>query len=105
MLCSDVYGRRTQFQRTGVETIDITACDREPIHVPGSIQRYGCMLIADAELRILRSAGAGESNALLGQNLTELVIGRELFEPATAPDRGVRILGAVSFRDKAKDGP
>ncbi|WP_254558613.1 hypothetical protein, partial [Salmonella enterica] len=28
---------------------DLTACDREPIHVPGAIQPHGLLLIAAAD--------------------------------------------------------
>jgi light-regulated signal transduction histidine kinase (bacteriophytochrome)/CheY-like chemotaxis protein len=29
-------------------TVDLTNCDREPIHIPGSIQPHGCLLACDA---------------------------------------------------------
>ena len=29
--------------------VDLTDCDREPIHIPGSIQPHGLLLIADAD--------------------------------------------------------
>ncbi|MEK0084445.1 histidine kinase dimerization/phosphoacceptor domain -containing protein [Benzoatithermus flavus] len=41
-----------------VENLDLTACDREPIHIPGSIQPHGLLLVADA-LSHLVQAGAG----------------------------------------------
>ena len=28
-------------------TVDLTACDREPIHIPGAIQPHGLMLVVD----------------------------------------------------------
>ena len=28
--------------------VDLTTCDREPIHIPGSIQSHGCLLACDA---------------------------------------------------------
>ncbi|MGO4122934.1 hypothetical protein AB4Z01_00980 [Inquilinus sp. YAF38] len=28
---------------------DLSACDREPIHIPGSIQPHGVLLVVDAE--------------------------------------------------------
>lgn len=31
--------------------IDLTNCDREPIHIPGSIQPHGCLLACDRSLR------------------------------------------------------
>ncbi|RUO98465.1 MAG: GAF domain-containing protein [Hyphomicrobium sp.] len=33
------------------EPIDLSNCDREPIHIPGSIQPHGCLLVADRQLR------------------------------------------------------
>ena len=45
--------------------IDLTTCDREPIHIPGSIQDHGALLACDRQIqRVVRhSANAG---ALLG---------------------------------------
>ncbi|MGQ9369988.1 histidine kinase dimerization/phosphoacceptor domain -containing protein [Azospirillum sp. ST 5-10] len=41
--------------------LDLTACDREPIHVPGSIQPHGLLLVAErATRRIVGGAGALE---------------------------------------------
>ncbi|WP_105382293.1 HWE histidine kinase domain-containing protein [Neorhizobium alkalisoli] len=31
-----------------MDTVDLTNCDREPIHIPGSIQPHGCLLACDA---------------------------------------------------------
>jgi two-component system, chemotaxis family, sensor kinase Cph1 len=39
--------------------IDISSCDREPIHVPGSIQPHGIMLVAETTTLIVRH-GAGD---------------------------------------------
>jgi two-component system, chemotaxis family, sensor kinase Cph1 len=42
-------------------TIDRSECDREPIHVPGSVQPHGVLLVTDpSSLRILQVAGAIE---------------------------------------------
>lgn len=30
--------------------VDLTNCDREPIHIPGSIQAHGCLIATDAEM-------------------------------------------------------
>jgi light-regulated signal transduction histidine kinase (bacteriophytochrome) len=30
-----------------MEPVDLTSCDREPIHIPGSIQPYGLLLVVD----------------------------------------------------------
>ena len=45
--------------------IDLTTCDREPIHVPGSIQPHGCLLACDiAASYVLRHSA--NSQSLLG---------------------------------------
>jgi light-regulated signal transduction histidine kinase (bacteriophytochrome) len=45
--------------------VDLTTCDREPIHIPGSIQPHGVLLVVDREeLRIEQSAG--DTRLLLG---------------------------------------
>ena len=56
---------------------DIAACDREPIHIPGSIQPHGLLLIADAASLSVR-AGAGDIEHRLsadwqGRSLGELL--------------------------------
>ncbi|MDP3495684.1 MAG: HWE histidine kinase domain-containing protein [Hyphomonadaceae bacterium] len=62
---------------------DLTNCDREPIHIPGSIQPHGAMLVYDAVQQVvthasanaadLLGAGAG-ADAVPGQTL-EVIIG------------------------------
>lgn len=46
---------------TAHNQVDLTNCDREPIHIPGSIQPHGCLLACDAVAsQVLRhSANAG----------------------------------------------
>jgi two-component system, chemotaxis family, sensor kinase Cph1 len=42
-------------------TADLSLCDREPIHIPGSIQPYGVLLVVDAaSLAVVAVAGAAE---------------------------------------------
>lgn len=36
------------------QAIDLTNCDREPIHIPGSIQPHGCLLACDHAARTVR---------------------------------------------------
>ncbi len=57
-------------------TVDLTNCDREPIHIPGSIQAHGCMLVCDADVVTVRRHSANAS-AFLGLQEFELV-GRKL---------------------------
>jgi light-regulated signal transduction histidine kinase (bacteriophytochrome)/CheY-like chemotaxis protein len=62
-----------------LQTTDLTNCDREPIHIPGSIQPHGCLLACDAQASsVLRhSANAAEflglSSSINGRRLEELV--------------------------------
>jgi two-component system, chemotaxis family, sensor kinase Cph1 len=52
--------------------VDLTNCDREPIHVPGAIQPHGALLVLDA--RELRITHASENcRALLGVAAAELL--------------------------------
>lgn len=46
---------------------DIAACDREPIHIPGSIQPYGILLVADAATFKV-TGGAGDVEGRLAAN-------------------------------------
>ncbi|MBI0474358.1 GAF domain-containing protein [Sphingomonas sp. MA1305] len=58
--------------------VDLTDCDREPIHVPGAIQPHGLLLVASAngDHRIVGGAGAIETRLSadwLGRPLAELI--------------------------------
>ncbi len=51
---------------------DITNCDREPIHIPGSVQPHGALLAVDSpELRILQAGG--DTPRILGAKPIELL--------------------------------
>jgi light-regulated signal transduction histidine kinase (bacteriophytochrome) len=48
--------------------VDLSECDREPIHVPGSIQPHGVLLVTErGTLRILQVAG--ETDRMLGRSI------------------------------------
>ncbi len=51
------------------DSVDLTNCDREPIHIPGSIQPHGCLLACDARATtvLCHSANAGEMLGLVGE--------------------------------------
>jgi light-regulated signal transduction histidine kinase (bacteriophytochrome) len=43
------------------DAVDLTVCDREPIHIPGAIQPHGLLLVADpATFAVVAGAGALE---------------------------------------------
>ncbi len=50
--------------------VDLTNCDREPIHIPGAILPHGAMLVLECEtLRVLQAAG--DLAGLLGKPLAD----------------------------------
>ncbi|MCW5687387.1 MAG: GAF domain-containing protein [Pseudolabrys sp.] len=89
-------------------TVDLTSCDREPIHIPGRIQPFGFLLAATADFTVVaNSANAGDHlkcDDIKGRPLAEL-FGQE----ATAQIRSrlmlaqgadaVERLFAVTIRD------
>jgi light-regulated signal transduction histidine kinase (bacteriophytochrome) len=94
-------------------TVDLTNCDREPIHIPGSVQPHGCLLALDAVgqtiLRHSTNVGdilgvAGEIN---GRRLDELLGGhaahqlRNAFAMSNDPSRPTLLfnldVGGASF--------
>ena len=95
---------------------DTSTCDREPIHVPASIQPHGLLLVLDPDtLRVLQAAG--DMQHLLGIPL-DAALGEEagrflpsdaiqaLCTPAPAPQEpgpprlptGARLLSGVELR-------
>ncbi|MFB9950804.1 HWE histidine kinase domain-containing protein [Rhizobium puerariae] len=64
-----------------MDTVDLTNCDREPIHIPGSIQPHGCLVACDAAGAIIlqHSANAPEMLAVAadinGRRLEEVIGG------------------------------
>jgi light-regulated signal transduction histidine kinase (bacteriophytochrome) len=51
---------------------DLTTCDREPIHIPGSIQPDGALLVVDRRTLAIEQA-AGNTDELLGITIDEIV--------------------------------
>lgn len=59
------------------QQVDLSNCDREPIHIPGSIQPHGCLIACDTQLdTILRASentrsflNLSDTSALQGQPL------------------------------------
>ena len=50
------------------EQVDLTNCDREPIHIPGSIQPHGAMIVCDPASFIILfySSNLGEVTGYAG---------------------------------------
>ncbi len=52
--------------------VDVTECDREPIHIPGTILPHGAMLVLDPDTLVVLQA-AGDTQGLLGVPLDALL--------------------------------
>ncbi|WP_322963096.1 histidine kinase dimerization/phosphoacceptor domain -containing protein [Sphingomonas fuzhouensis] len=78
---------------------DITACDREPIHIPGAIQPHGLLLVVDATtLTIVAGAGPIEERLApewLGQPLSTLA-GEQVAEMVRAMPIGLGSAAAAA---------
>ena len=54
------------------DSVDLTNCDREPIHIPGAILPHGAMLVLEGStLRVLQAAG--DTSGLLRRSIGELL--------------------------------
>jgi light-regulated signal transduction histidine kinase (bacteriophytochrome) len=51
---------------------DLTNCDREPIHIPGSIQPHGVLLVVDRQDLSIEQT-AGDTKLLLGIDPDRLI--------------------------------
>lgn len=86
-----------------MDNLDLTACDREPIHAPGAIQPHGLLLIAAPETLAV-TAAAGDVEGRLGvPDWSTARLGDLLGEPAAALARTARpgaqggmLLGRIS---------
>lgn len=90
-------------------TIDLSNCDREPIHIPGSIQPHGVLLVVEPEAtRILQVAGDTERilgrdiDAILGRRVADVVGARpaSLIDPKRGSPKPA-YLGSINVPDSA----
>ncbi len=78
-----------------MQPTDLTNCEREPIHIPGTIQPHGVLLVArPISEEILQAAGdikgmLGDGRPALGRRVTEL-LGLSLEDLARSAGVGVR---------------
>lgn len=52
--------------------VDLTNCDREPIHIPGAILPHGVILVVDPDTLVVLQAG-GDTASLLGVAIDDLL--------------------------------
>lgn len=73
---------------------DLTACDREPIHVPGAIQPHGILLIADAVTRRI-IGGAGDIEGRLTADWLDAsldtLLGQDVSIAVAEADSGIAV--------------
>jgi light-regulated signal transduction histidine kinase (bacteriophytochrome) len=82
-----------------IASVDVTNCDREPIHIPGAILPHGAMLVLDGDtLQVLQAAG--DTSRLLGVPLGEL-LGRSV-ATLFRPDQIENLLGLAAALDLVK---
>jgi chemotaxis family two-component system sensor kinase Cph1 len=70
-------------QPIALDEVDLTYCDQEPIHIPGSIQPHGVLLTLDPrDLHVVHAGG--DTTKLLGQPAIALLgaPAADLFSPA-----------------------
>lgn len=66
-----------------VDNVDLTNCDREPIHIPGSIQSHGCLLACDGVVSVVRrhsvnaAAVLGLKNVAINGSTLDNLIGEQ----------------------------
>lgn len=88
------------------QQLDLSSCDREPIHVPGEIQPHGILLALDADMRVRRAAGdlqaiLGHSGDPLGRHVDDLIDSGELKLDSSAQQ--AEYAGTVKCGDEELD--
>jgi light-regulated signal transduction histidine kinase (bacteriophytochrome)/CheY-like chemotaxis protein len=64
---------------SSIEPVTLDTCDREPIHIPGSIQPHGCLLACDMCLTAIRRASdnaaeiLGQAGTLIGKTPSDVL--------------------------------
>jgi len=83
--------------------IDLTDCDREPIHIPGSIQPHGLILIVDAATRRV-IAGAGALEPAFGDTWLDASIDDLVWPDGGAPSFDAATPGVIGTGAAAGPG-
>jgi chemotaxis family two-component system sensor kinase Cph1 len=69
--------------------VDLTNCDREPIHIPGAVQPYGVLLALDGDFRVVQASESAAVHLGIG---TRGLLGMEL-ERVIGPTAAGRVRG------------
>jgi chemotaxis family two-component system sensor kinase Cph1 len=88
---------------TSVDGPGLTACDLEPIHIPGSIQSNGVLFIVDPNSGKLLGFAGPLDEAALGRPIAEIVgLSWESLRDQT-PESGIYVSAPLRFGDKNCD--
>ncbi len=82
-----------------VQEIDLTICDREPIHIPGSIQPHGVMLVVDRGRMVVTHA-AGAIEAWFGEDWPGATLATLLGAAAAAEAQRITAAGKSGRLDR-----
>ena len=94
-------GQRESFSGSVITTVDLTNCDREPIHIPGRIQSHGYLVGFHASDRIICYL-SDNIESLAGMDADEL-IGKSIntfFEATGFRDENINYLGVIEYAVK-----
>ena len=87
-----------------MEMVNLTNCDREPIHIPGAIQPHGCLLvISRSNWQITQISNNTESllgilpQQLLGQSLDRLLSTEQITAIANCLDRNFELINPLKL--------
>ena len=90
---------------------DLTDCDREPIHIPGSVQPHGALLALDPDTLVVLMAGGATKRllgrppeALIGQSLRAELTGLELAKFSALTVRPVSLRQSKLLLDTGAEG-
>jgi len=90
---------------------DLTDCDREPIHIPGSVQPHGALLALDPDTLVVLMAGGATKQllgrppeALIGQSLRAELTGLELAKFSALTVRPVSLRQSKLLLDTGVEG-
>lgn len=93
--------------------VDLTNCDREPIHMPGSIQPHGVLLVCDLNDNLIHSASAnaaaylgGQHNHVVGLTLSDVLGAKAAHNLRNALSRsGASYLAGAELSIQIAGGP
>jgi len=102
---------RTTRQFSQTDTYDLTSCDREPIHILGHVQSFGCLIMVSSDWLITHASRncaeflGRDAESLIGTRFADLFAElpahklRGATQALNAPDQGARLFAFELFED------